>query len=165
MNQSLLFQILKRERNFNLFYGSLFILIGLSLSFLLGKVNLSLMILLIILMSILVLIGFKFLLEAFQNWDVINHRLFKLLDQNPKKIVWVYSVHTQLSPFGINVLSTGELFFKMDDRNQIIVNAAVSKLKTVSKELNTILPHATFGYSAERDQWYTASPFLLLKNE
>lgn len=164
MDQSSLFSVLKKERNLNLCYGGMFILAGLSTAFFLGAVNLPLMILLILLMIVLILVGFKFLLEAFQNWDVINHRLFQLLERNPKKIVWVYSIHTELAPFGISVFNSGELFFKLDDGNQIIVNSAPSKLKTVSQELNAFLPHATFGYSEERDQWYSASPFLLLKN-
>jgi len=162
-DQTLLYLTLIKERNLNLFYGLLFVLIGLSITFFLGNVTLPLMILLIGLMGIIVLVGFKFLFEAFQNWDIINHRLFRLINQDPKKIVWVYSIQTQLAPFGISVFSTGELYFKLDDSTQIIVNAATANLKTISSELNSILPHATFGYTLERDQWYAASPFLLLK--
>jgi len=161
---TLLKQVLKKERNYNLLYGLILIFSGFSLVFLLGKVNLSLLILLVILISILILIGSKFLLEAYQNWDIINHRIFKMINKNPKKIVWIYSIQTQLAPFGISLFTTGELFFKLDDGNQIIINAAASKLKLVSNELNSILPHTTFVYTAELDQWYTASPYLLLKH-
>ncbi|HMQ49364.1 MAG TPA: hypothetical protein PKA00_16755 [Saprospiraceae bacterium] len=93
-----------------------------------------------------------------------DHELLHLLDQEPEKIVWVYSVVTHRQPFGIQLFQSGTLYFKLMDGNEISVVLPPSKLKLVSRFLNRLLPHASFGYSPERAALYKRDPALLKIN-
>ena len=86
-----------------------------------------------------------------------------MLKYEPEKIVWVYSIKTELAPFGIQLYTFGILFLKLNDRDEFCVKMASKDLTNISKSLNDLLKHATFGFTPEREQWYIANPYLLLK--
>lgn len=91
--------------------------------------------------------------------------LTTILMKEPRKIVWVYAIVTQRMPFGFEVNQTGTMYFKLIDGNEITLDFPAKELKPISEMLNYHLPHATFGYTSEREQWYLAHPALLMKNE
>lgn len=91
--------------------------------------------------------------------------LMSILKNEPQKVVWIYSVVTQRMPFGFQIVQSGAMHFKMIDGEEIILTMSAKELKSVSEMLNTKLPHVTFGYTKEREQWYMAHPELLIKNE
>ena len=91
-----------------------------------------------------------------------DERLWYLLNENPKQIVWVYSITTQTMPFGFHLWDTGTMYFKLLDGDEITVGLPTKKLKMVSKFLNRLLPHASFGYSEERQAQFEKDPKLLL---
>jgi hypothetical protein len=88
-----------------------------------------------------------------------------LLEHHPRQIVWVYSIVTERLPFGFNVARAGLMYFKLADGDEITVSLPAERLPWISRYLNDRLPHATFGYSRDREQWYLASPYLLLREE
>ncbi len=108
-------------------------------------------------------IRFVFLLLASRTTEA--GRLMRLLQHQPKQIVWVYSVVTERLPFGFQVGRYGTLYFKLADGDDIAVSLPVRDLKGVSEFLNRLLPHASFGYTRDREQWYMASPLMLLQDE
>lgn len=110
-------------------------------------------------------LGLRFLYGLIANWNVANSRLMTLLHFHPKEIVWVYSVITEQLPFGFQLLRNGTLYFKLRDGDDISVSLSTDDLKAVSKYLNGLLPHATFGYTKDREQWFMASPLMLLREE
>lgn len=110
-------------------------------------------------------LGLRFLTHLISNWSVANSRLMILLHFHPKEIVWVYAVVTEQLPFGFQLLRNGTLYFKLRDGDDISVSLSTDDLKAVSKYLNGLLPHATFGYTKDREQWFMASPLMLLKEE
>jgi len=87
-----------------------------------------------------------------------------LLERQPESIVWVYSIKTQRLPFGISVSDGILLYFKTINKKEFTVKVSERKLSQIMQFLNHKLPHATFGYSSDNDQWYEADPQLLYKD-
>ena len=90
--------------------------------------------------------------------------LLTLLKQKPKAIVWVYSVKTQRLPFGVSISEEILLYFKTLNKKEFTVKVKEKELPMIMKFLNQQLPHATFGYTLDNDQWYEANPYLLIKD-
>ncbi len=109
------------------------------------------------------LIGIQMMLGIIRTPQAVDERLWFLLNDNPKQIVWVYSVTTRTMPFGFHLWDAGTMYFKLLDGNEISINLPVKKMKMVSKFLNRLLPHATFGYSDERHWQFEKDPKTLLK--
>lgn len=87
-----------------------------------------------------------------------NNPLLKIINTEPRRIVWVYGLNTERHPFGLNFMQSGVLYFKLDDGDDFSVSVPAKKLKLVSAFLNRVLPHAVFGYSAEKERRYAESP-------
>ena len=109
------------------------------------------------------IIGLRLLFGVIRTPRSVDERLWHLLNENPRQIVWVYSVTTQTMPFGFHLWDAGTMYFKLLDGDEISVNLPVKKLKMVSKFLNRLMPHASFGYSEERRAQFEKDPKLLLK--
>ncbi|MCB0522119.1 MAG: hypothetical protein H6577_09025 [Lewinellaceae bacterium] len=110
-----------------------------------------------------VMVGLKLLWEILRSPKVENDRLWQLLNSQSKHIVWVYSMNTQTMPFGFYLWERGTMYFKLLDGGEFSVSLPARKLKMVSKFLNRLLPHASFGHSAERERLFEEDPSLLLK--
>lgn len=110
-----------------------------------------------------VLLGVWLLWSALRRPSSDSHPLFYLMKKKPEKIVWVYSENIQSMPFGFHLWDTGMMHFKLSDGGEITVSLPAEKLKMVSKFLNRILPHASFGYSEEKRQQFETDPTLLRK--
>lgn len=109
-------------------------------------------------------LGIGFTVHLLSNWDEASNRLMVLLHLQPEQIVWVYSLVTEQMPFGFQFSRHGTLYFKLLDGDEITVGLRASQLKPVSEYLNDRLPHATFGYTRDREQWYLANPAMLLRD-
>ena len=81
----------------------------------------------------------------------------KLL-QHTKQVVWIYSTAVEHAPFGIHLYRRGTMYFKMADGMELSVRLPHRQLRTISKFLHRLLPHATFGYSTDRDYSFRLSP-------
>ncbi|MEO1435341.1 MAG: hypothetical protein AAFV80_07370, partial [Bacteroidota bacterium] len=81
-----------------------------------------------------------------------------------EKIVWVFSVITVSSPYGVTVFSMGNFYIKLIDRDEICLSAPPATLKALSTALNPVLPHASFGFTEEKEQWYRVDPALLYRS-
>lgn len=108
--------------------------------------------------------GLYFLRLTVVDWEIEEHELLQTLREHPERIVWVYSVVTQRMPFGFEFSNDGILFFKLMDGNTITIDLPARELKQISESLNRLLPHATFGFTKDREQWYMASPELLRRD-
>lgn len=120
-------------------------------------------IILTVLGLILSVTGLRLVFQKLVNRRIGNHRLMVLLADHPGQIVWVYSVVTERLPFGFRFTRNGILYFKLADGDEITVTLPAPDLRLVLRHLNRMLPHASFGYSRDRAQWYLASPELLRK--
>jgi len=110
-----------------------------------------------------VIVGIRLVFAGLRNLRIKNHRLMVLLRDHPAQIVWVYALVTERLPFGFRFARSGILYFKLADGDEITVTLGAGDLRLVSRFLNRLLPHASFGYTRDREQWYLASPELLRK--
>ncbi len=110
-------------------------------------------------------IGLKLSYDTLKYWKPSSMRLIRLLFDKPKSIVWVYSIVTVRLPFGIQLARKGTMYFKLDDTDEITIRLYENDIPKVAKYLNQLLPHATFGHTQEREQWYMANPLLLVRDD
>lgn len=111
------------------------------------------------------MVGGKLVVDTTTNLRIDNHLLLNYLRYQPQQIVWVYSIITERAPFGIHLFRQGTLHFKLADGSDYTVGMQASKLKLVSKFLMRLLPHATFGYTVDREYTFRVSPERLRKEE
>ena len=97
-------------------------------------------------------------------WDD-HHALLELLEHTPERVVWVYGTVTEQMPFGFKVTQGGVLYFKLLNGDDHSVGMSPQHLKLVSRFLNRVLPHATFGYTKERAAAYQTDPRSLLRTQ
>ncbi len=90
-----------------------------------------------------------------------RHPLWRLLGTQSRRIVWVYGVDTHYMPFGLQTWRMGLMYFHLDDGTEWSVQLPATKLRMVSRFLNRMLPHATFGYTPQRAVRYAARPEAL----
>lgn len=117
-----------------------------------------------ILLAVSLVSGILIIYNVIRNWQIEKMPLIQLLKYEPQEIVWVYHLETQRLPFGVQFQYDCTLYFKLMNRDFIELKLPKGKVKMVSKTLNPLLPHVTFGYSPENAQWYVANPALLLKH-
>ncbi|MCO6479804.1 MAG: hypothetical protein J5I94_24415 [Phaeodactylibacter sp.] len=110
------------------------------------------------------LLGLRFVFHLIRENRAGSPRLMYLLEHNPRHIVWVYSVVTERLPFGLQLGSSCTMYFKLLDGDDISVGLSARNQQRVSLTLNHLLPHATFGYTRDREQWYMADPAMLLRH-
>ncbi|RMG81524.1 MAG: hypothetical protein D6714_12850 [Bacteroidetes bacterium] len=109
--------------------------------------------------------GIKYMWRMLQFRQPEETPLFQTLIHSPGKIVWVYSVVTERMPFGIRLSKYGLMYFKFVDGEEITVSMPEKELRVVSRFLkHRLLPHATFGYSKEKEAQYLKDPSSLFQN-
>jgi uncharacterized membrane protein len=142
--------------------GALLVLIVGSIAFTFGF---SQNIYILILSWVLIYYGIKYSWGALRVQRVEDSDLMKILTHEPEKIVWVYSVVTNRMPFGFQFSKKGLMYFKMIDGNDMSLTMSEKELKVVSRFLNRLLPHATFGYSKEKEKQYLEDPKYLIRHD
>lgn len=90
-----------------------------------------------------------------------EQRLVALLKYQPDTIVWVYSLVIERLPFGFQFFPSCTMYFKLADGDELSVGLPRQKVKMVSRVLNRVLPHATFGYTPEREAQFHQNPETL----
>lgn len=111
------------------------------------------------------LAGLKLLWDVLRRPTPEDEHLWQLLNHQPRQIVWVYTMTTQTMPFGFYLWERGTMYFKLLDGSEISLSLPARKLKMVSKFLNRLLPHASFGYSEDRLRQFETNPASLLRSE
>ncbi len=151
----------QREWRLKIFASTVLTLVGAALGWLLFRRS----VILVIIGLALGVTGLRLLFRTFREAHDGGHRLLRLLEEHPQQIVWVYSVVTERLPFGFRFNRSGIMYFKLADGDEITLSLPAGQIKGISQYLNDRLPHATFGYTRDREQWFMASPYLLLKAE
>ncbi|MFN7116629.1 MAG: hypothetical protein ACK4TA_07490 [Saprospiraceae bacterium] len=112
---------------------------------------------------IFTVLGAAALFHLYKHWN--DDRLIHLLRFKPRQVVWVYAIAVQIAPFGIYMFRRGTLFFKLSNGEEMSVSVPTRQLRLISRTLNRLLPHATFGYTREREEQFRKSPMSLLRDE
>lgn len=109
--------------------------------------------------------GVKLVYKTAYKQDIEQHPLMRTIYYHPREIVWVYSLLTERMPFGFQFSKSGTLYIKLIDGSEYSVSLRARKLRLVSKTLSRLLPHATFGYSVRKQQWFLESPEKLRRGQ
>lgn len=155
----LLHQAMQKERNLKLIFALALMFLGVLLPYFFFHKNRFLSGLGIV----SIIVGIQLMFSIIRTPRTVDERLWHLLNKEPRQIVWVFSISTQTMPFGFHLWDAGTMYFRLIDGDEITVSLPVKKLKMVSKFLNRLLPHASFGYSDERQAQFEQNPELLLK--
>lgn len=118
----------------------------------------------VILGLVLLLSGIRLGWHCLQHWHVVRHPLVELLYKDRQRVVWMYGVVTERMPFGWQLLRSGILYFKLDNGEDYSVAVPFSQLRLVTKTMSRLLPHASVGYTKEREARFQANPLLLLRD-
>jgi hypothetical protein len=110
-----------------------------------------------------VMTGLRLMWLSLRRPELAHDPLWQLLNHRRRQIVWVYSVNTRTMPFGFHLWDTGEMYFKLMDGSGTSLSLPARQLKMVSRFLNKLLPHASFGYSEERQRLFGTDPAALHK--
>lgn len=111
----------------------------------------------------LVACGLYLLIRWSRSGSPEQTALYKVLCHRPGEIVWVYPVVTQVMPFGISLYDRSYLIFKLLNGREHALQVPSRKVRLLMKWLNRYLPHATFGYSANKARNYSADPARLIR--
>jgi general stress protein CsbA len=150
-----------RERNQKLAVGIVSIILGILLT---ARLNFQKNEWILGVLALSFLVGGLLIIDnLIKNWQLEKLQLVNLLKNNPKEIVWIYSIQTNRLPFGIQFTYDCTMYFYLLNRDFITVDLPKQKVIETSETLNLYLKHATFGYSEDNEQWYLANPELLLK--
>ncbi|CAN5261156.1 hypothetical protein BH09BAC1_BH09BAC1_22980 [soil metagenome] len=90
-----------------------------------------------------------------------KHPVVKHLRQQKHQIVWVYSFISINKPFGIELFKLVTVWLHYRDGSQQHIRIGHVYLNDCMAHLQATLPHATFGYSVEKEQLYRVNPALL----
>jgi len=107
--------------------------------------------------------GLFIFMHVFRNLDVGRALVVRQLEEEPQDVVWVYHYITVNMPWGIELFRIITLHIHLADGSKHAVFVKNDRLKELLGALQSLLPHATFGYSAEREQLFRANPELLRK--
>lgn len=156
----LLQQAIRREMHLQFAASLALFLLGLYLAYSTFHSNLPLM----ITGLAISLIAAKLLHYTISNLRQGSNRLLDVIHGQPAHIVWIYAVRVEHKPFGILLFRSGTMYFRMADGMELSVHLPQRHLRTVSHFLHRLLPHATFGYSDDREYSFRLSPENLRKD-
>ncbi len=112
--------------------------------------------------AILLLIGF--ILSAITVADLSEKKYSaSYAIHHCHEVVWIYSYLVIYRPFGIRFFSNALIYFHFINGKSTTLRVPEKELNLAMKQLNTIFPNATFGYSIDKEQLFKANPALLLK--
>ena len=117
----------------------------------------------VILSMILWTVALRFSYSIWREWQIERSPLLVLLHQSPQLFVWIYMIRVEVMPFGVQFWNEDTLVFKLSNRSELQIRATSREIDRIRATLLILLPHATFGYSKEKEQWYMANPAMLLK--
>ncbi len=152
---------IKREHRMQTFFALLGLVVSIGMLYAFYDKNTFLFII-----GIAMILGALVLLRTVWRYSSIEaHPIMRQLQDRPKEVIWVYAMVIERMPFGIHLNRSSTMFFKKTDGTEICFSIPYKKLKSLHQSLEKQLPHATFGYSIEKAQWYTANPWMLYRGE
>jgi len=157
---NLLQQAAKREQAVKLFSAIALLILAVVLITLFFEKNTLFSIIGLLALLLAVQFGYQYFLYRKVN----QMPLFLLLERKPQDIVWVYALVTERMPFGFKINHNALMYFKLIDRDSICLSVPAKRVEVISKGLNHLLPHATFGFSEDKEQLYIAAPEMLLRD-
>ena len=104
-------------------------------------------------------------ISLIQGGGLEKHPVYKILSEQPRDIVWVYSIKTQRLPFGISLFENTYLYFADTKSHLFSLKVRDKDIKIIMRKLNQWVPWASFGYSEQKELSYRENPNSLIKKE
>ncbi len=117
---------------------------------------------LVIISLLLIVTGIKLLYDKIREPHGFHAPIIIFLTGNKENVVWVYSIVKENMPFGLRLVGSGRVMLRTLDRREFSISISQENLAHLEELLRKHLPHATFGYSAEKENMYSIDPYLLL---
>lgn len=155
-------RILARQQKIKFAFGFLFLLLALLLYATKSQNSSSW---LLVLIAILFLAGFTLLFTLIRNFQYYKNPVYRTFKYELKEIVWVHHQITQVIPFGIHMYDQYTLFVYLLSGDNYQILGSKKEIMFLVKELPTILPHASFGHSVQKEQLFIANPALLIRHD
>lgn len=114
---------------------------------------------------VFIVLGARWIYAALRMKNPAQHPLMQILSRQPQAVVWVYAVNFEIMPFGVQLIQRGDLHLRLADGSAYVLSMPAKRLRLVSHTLSRLLPHATFGYSPDREAVFLANPEGLRKKE
>lgn len=115
--------------------------------------------------GLLLVLAALFIYNAAKRIKPEKQPLVQYLEFDPKEIVWVYSYVVQTMPFGIHFLKMNTVYFYFKNGDYTTIRVSEKVHKELMQDLKFRLPHASFGFTSEKEQLYKANPMLLYKDD
>lgn len=106
-----------------------------------------------------------FLRDILRFWKPESSPILQMLHQAPKNIVWIYLVEVNIAPFGIRFSKEQTLCLRLLNGDMLQIRLSEKDIPLVMSGLEKQLPHASFGFNKEKEQWYNIHPSLLYRDD
>ena len=110
------------------------------------------------------IIGLYACIYAFRSLKPSKLLILHTLQEKPKDIVWSHQYILQNMPFGVEVFKVCDIYLYTRHGQKDCIRVKLEKLDEIQQALERDLPHATFGYTVQREQLYRANPDMLYKD-
>lgn len=154
------------DRNYQLVIGLVLILSGVAfLFFVPGSADIGAKVSVYVLSGILFLLSILFFKEAYKKTKLNKQPVLQYIEFDPRQIVWVYSYVIETMPFGIRFLKMHTVYFYFKNGKYTTIRVSSDVHNKLMGDLRDRLPHASFGFTSEKEQLYKANPALLYRTE
>lgn len=109
-------------------------------------------------------VGLYAIIYAYRSINPNRLSILRMLKEQPNDIVWSHQYILQNMPFGVEVFKVCDIYLYTRHRDKDCIRIKMEKLEEIQQALERDLPHATFGYSVEKEQLYRANPNMLYKD-
>ena len=109
-------------------------------------------------------VGLYAFIYAYRSLNPAKLLILRTLQNKPKDIVWSHQYILQNMPFGIEVFKVCDVYLYTRHGHRDCIRVKMEQLKEIQEALEKDLPHATFGYSVEREQLFRANPDMLYRD-
>ncbi|HAB89061.1 MAG TPA: hypothetical protein DCF84_00905 [Bacteroidetes bacterium] len=151
----LLKKIIRRERNFKLFFAlALLFILGACIGYIFQRQPIALFLLLVMVSSLI-----TWRLKS--SFRIDRHPVWQLVTSETHQVSWIYFEEVQLQPFGILLAKKAVLCIWTIGRVQERIHLPLKHKEALYKELSDTLTEVSFGFSEEKKLWYEAHPSML----
>lgn len=114
--------------------------------------------------SACLIFGLYAVVHAWRMQKLEKNPILQSLKNSPNSIVWIYSYVTINMPFGIRLFKTCNIYVNFRNGSQHYISIDANRYSEITNSLQNDLPHATFGYTVQREQLFRVNPTMLYRD-
>lgn len=114
--------------------------------------------------SILLALAGNCLYEIRKEWKKGQPVIWQTLQEMPQQVVWVYSGANTISFLGLYEVTRTNLCIALDTGKLYTIRVPNHQVRVIIRTLHRIVPHASFGFSSDRQESFRRNPVSLRRN-